>query len=163
MLTADSKVLVVDDMSTMRRVVISFLKEMNILKVSEASSGDEAYKKILESDFTYDLIICDWTMPNGDGLALLEKVRNLGDEHLIPFIMLTAETGGDEVKAAISSGIDGYILKPVNFNTFVAKINAAIRVTDKKKRQTLENPKLANEQPSALGRVRRITHTDSDS
>jgi two-component system chemotaxis response regulator CheY len=104
------KVLVVDDFATMRRIVKNILKQIGFTNIIEAEDGKSALK-ILQSD-KFDLIMCDWNMPEMPGIELLGKVR--ADEQLkgIPFVMVTAEAQKENIIEAVKAGVNSYIVKP---------------------------------------------------
>jgi len=104
------KVLVVDDFATMRRIVKNILKQIGFTNIMEAEDGKSALK-MLQSD-KFDLIMCDWNMPEMPGIELLGKVR--ADEQLkgIPFVMVTAEAQKENIIEAVKAGVNSYIVKP---------------------------------------------------
>lgn len=104
------KVLVVDDFATMRRIVKNILKQIGFTNIFEAEDGKSALK-MLQSD-KFDLVMCDWNMPEMPGIELLGKVR--GDEQLksIPFVMVTAEAQKENIIEAVKAGVNSYIVKP---------------------------------------------------
>ena len=114
------KILVVDDFSTMRRVLRGALKQIGLRNVKEAENGREALLKLKIEK--YDLILCDWNMPEMTGLELLQKIRS--DEKLknIPFIMITAEAKKECIIEAAKSGVNSYIVKPFTAETIKEKL-----------------------------------------
>jgi two-component system chemotaxis response regulator CheY len=117
----DIKILVVDDVASMRNVTKSVLMVAEYTNVTQATDGIKALE-ILE-DETFDLIICDWEMPNMDGLELLIEIKK--DERLkdIPFLMLTSNTEKIKVKVAIKAGASDYVIKPIQPSILLEKIN----------------------------------------
>ena len=115
------KFLVVDDFSTMRRIVRNLLKELGFPNVDEAEDGVVALQKLRGSEF--DFVISDWNMPNMDGLALLRNIRS--DEALkkIPLLMVTAEAKKENIVAAAQAGASGYVVKPFTAATLDEKLN----------------------------------------
>jgi two-component system chemotaxis response regulator CheY len=115
------KFLVVDDFSTMRRIVKNILKQLGYDNIDEAEDGAQAYSK-LQNDH-YDFVISDWNMPNMDGLDLLKKIR--GDARLkaMPVLMVTAEAEKDKVIAAIQAGVNNYIVKPFTAEVLKEKMD----------------------------------------
>ena len=113
-------VLVVDDSTFIRNLVISALKTINITHIKEAADGRQAYAALQKKRF--DLIICDWHMPELNGIDLLKKIRS--DERLknIPFIMLTSDVTTENVKQAITSGVDEYLTKPFRTDPLIEKV-----------------------------------------
>jgi len=118
------KVLVVDDYSTMRRIIRNLLTQIGYTEIDEASDGNDALQKLRAVH--YGLVISDWNMEPMTGYDLLKQVR--ADEKLktTPFIMVTAESKTDNVVAAKAAGVDNYIVKPFNAATLQSKINAVI-------------------------------------
>ncbi|HTY93465.1 MAG TPA: chemotaxis response regulator CheY [Steroidobacteraceae bacterium] len=106
----DMKFLVVDDFSTMRRIVKSVLNELGYSNVTEADDGSTALPLLRTGNF--DFLITDWNMPGMPGLDLLKAVR--ADEKLakLPVLMLTAEAKRDQIVAAAHAGVNGYVIKP---------------------------------------------------
>ncbi|RMG43640.1 MAG: chemotaxis protein CheY [Candidatus Dadabacteria bacterium] len=115
-------ILVVDDFSTMRKVVKNGLKQLGFNNVTEAPDGKVALEKLQNGEFAF--VISDWNMPNMMGIDLLKAVR--ADERLknIPFLMVTAEGKKENVIAAAKAGVSNYIVKPFTVNALEEKINA---------------------------------------
>jgi two-component system, chemotaxis family, chemotaxis protein CheY len=118
------KVLVVDDYSTMRRIIRNLLTQIGYSEIDEAADGNEALTKLRAVH--YGLVISDWNMEPMTGYDLLKQVR--ADEKLksTPFIMVTAESKTENVVAAKQAGVDNYIVKPFNAATLQQKINSVI-------------------------------------
>ena len=114
-------VLVVDDMGTMRKLVIRALKELGFESFVEASDGEAGWNKLKENKI--DFIISDWNMPNMTGIELLKKIKGDGDLSGIPVIMLTAESEKEQVVEAISAGAAGYLIKPFTAQSLKEKID----------------------------------------
>ncbi len=114
------KVLVVDDMSSMRMMIKAVLREMGILLVHEAGDGDKALELLNAQPF--GLVVCDWDMPTVDGLAVLQQVRAEPRTSKLPFIMLTANSARDHVSRAIEAGVSDYLAKPFKPVDLMAKI-----------------------------------------
>lgn len=107
--------LVVDDVPTVRCIVISFLKGLGHTKVSEAEDGEQALKLLLSDDalgMPISFVITDWNMPGMNGLALLQAIRATANLQHLPVLMITAEMEATNVVAATQAGADGYIAKP---------------------------------------------------
>jgi two-component system chemotaxis response regulator CheY len=119
------KVLVVDDYSTMRRIIRNLLTQIGYTDIDEASDGGDALQKLRQVH--YGLVISDWNMEPMTGYDLLKQVR--ADEKLkaTPFIMVTAESKTDNVIAAKKAGVDNYIVKPFNAATLQQKINSVMQ------------------------------------
>lgn len=104
------KILVVDDFSTMRRIVKNFLKQLGFENIEEAEDGAQAYSKLKNGSFGF--VVSDWNMPNMDGLDLLKKVRSDPELKDLPILMVTAEAEKEKVITAIQAGVNNYIVKP---------------------------------------------------
>jgi len=104
------KILVVDDFSTMRRIVKNLLKQLGYENIEEAEDGAQAYSKLKNGGFGF--VVSDWNMPNMDGLDLLKKVRSDPELKDLPILMVTAEAEKEKVITAIQAGVNNYIVKP---------------------------------------------------
>ncbi|WP_028874399.1 chemotaxis response regulator CheY [Tepidiphilus margaritifer] len=129
---ADDKTrfLVVDDFSTMRRILRNLLKELGYTNVDEAEDGVAALHK-LESQ-PYDFVITDWNMPNMDGLTLLRKIRSNEKLKHLPVLMVTAEAKKENIIAAAQAGASGYIVKPFTAAVLAEKIDRIFEKMGKK-------------------------------
>ncbi|MBX9849610.1 MAG: chemotaxis response regulator CheY [Rhodocyclaceae bacterium] len=114
------KFLVVDDFSTMRRIVRNLLKELGFTNVDEAEDGVVALAKLQGGGF--DFVVSDWNMPNMDGLTLLQTVRSDPALKHLPFLMITAEAKKENIIAAAQAGASGYIVKPFTAATLNEKM-----------------------------------------
>ena len=114
------KVLIVDDYKTMLRVLHSLLRQMNFTDIEEAEDGAKALEKLKQD--TYGLVISDWNMEPMSGMELLKEIR--ADEGMkdLPFIMITAESSSENVKAAKEAGVSNYIIKPFTAETLQTKL-----------------------------------------
>lgn len=111
MFDTKKKVLIIDDMLTIRKIVRKTLKEIEFSNFEEACNGAEAWK-FLQVSPDFEFIISDWNMPEMTGVELLKLVRQTPETRHIPFIFLTAESDMGQVKQALELGADNYILKP---------------------------------------------------
>ena len=116
----DMRVFIVDDYTTMLRILRNLLRQLDINNVDEANNGDTAYQMLQRTP--PDLIISDWNMVPVTGLDLLKKVRSDAKLKHIPFIMVTAESKTENVIAAKQASVSNYIVKPFNAETLRAKI-----------------------------------------
>ncbi len=114
------KVLVVDDFSTMRRIVKNILRQLGFENIVEADDGETAVSK-LESE-RIDFIISDWNMPKMSGLELLKWVRSHDEFKDLPFLMVTAEAQKENVLEAVKAKVSNYIVKPFTAETLSEKI-----------------------------------------
>ena len=115
------KFLVVDDFSTMRRIVRNLLKELGFTNVDEAGEGAIALQKLQSGGFEF--VVTDWNMPNMDGLTLLQSIRATPNLKHLPVLMITAEAKKENIIAAAQSGASGYIVKPFTAGTLSEKLN----------------------------------------
>jgi two-component system, chemotaxis family, chemotaxis protein CheY len=115
------KFLVVDDFSTMRRIVKNLLQELGYSDITEADDGNTALPLLKAGSF--DILITDWNMPGMPGLDLLKAVR--ADEKLakMPVLMLTAEAKREQIIEAAQAGVSGYVIKPFTAVTLKEKID----------------------------------------
>lgn len=113
--------LVVDDFSTMRRIVRNLLKEIGFLNVEEAEDGAVALQRLQSGGI--DFVISDWNMPNMDGLALLQQIRASDALKTLPVLMVTAEAKKENIIAAAQAGASGYVVKPFTAATLDEKLN----------------------------------------
>ena len=113
--------LVVDDFSTMRRIVRNLLKEIGFLNVEEAEDGAVALQRLQSGGI--DFVISDWNMPNMDGLALLQQIRASDTLKALPVLMVTAEAKKENIIAAAQAGASGYVVKPFTAATLDEKLN----------------------------------------
>ena len=115
------KFLVVDDFSTMRRIVRNLLKELGYSNVDEAEDGAVALQKLKSAP--YDFVVTDWNMPNMDGLALLQSIRRTPQLKHLPVLMVTAEAKKENIIAAAQAGASGYVVKPFTAATLAEKLD----------------------------------------
>ncbi|QJB57835.1 response regulator [Pseudodesulfovibrio sp. zrk46] len=118
------RILVVDDSSTMRRIICTALKDIGLRNIVTAEDGDEAWEKIQRYDF--DLILSDHKMERVSGEELLRMVREDERYSCLPFIMITAEAFRDNVMKAVQLGVSNYIVKPFNSEQLRVKIEKVI-------------------------------------
>ena len=116
----DMKILIVDDFSTMRRIIKNLLRDLGFNNTSEADDGQTALPMLKSGKF--DFLVTDWNMPGMDGLTLLKTVR--ADEELsdMPVLMVTAEAKRDQIVVAAEAGVNGYVVKPFTAATLKEKI-----------------------------------------
>lgn len=120
MVDANMKFLVVDDFSTMRRIVRNLLKELGYSNIEEAEDGLDAMQKLNGGNF--DFVISDWNMPNMDGLQLLRSIRASSQLKKLPVLMVTAEAKKENIIAAAEAGASGYVVKPFTAATLDEKL-----------------------------------------
>ena len=115
------KILIVDDFSTMRRIVRNLLKQLSFNNVDEAEDGDVALEKLKKG--SYDFVITDWNMPNMTGLELLKTIRSYDVLKDLPVLLITAEAEKENVVLAAQAGVNDYIVKPFTGDVLQQKIN----------------------------------------
>ncbi|MEE8396796.1 MAG: response regulator [bacterium] len=115
-------ILVVDDFSTMRRIITNVLRQLGFDNIVEAEDGSKALT-IIESE-KVDFVITDWNMPQMSGLDLLKAIRASEKDETknIPVLMVTAEALQENIIAAAKAGVNNYIIKPFDANTLAEKI-----------------------------------------
>ena len=114
------KFLVVDDFPTMRRIVMSLLKELGYTNLSEAENGAEGLAKLRSNRF--DFVVSDWNMPVMDGLTMLQHIREDAALKHLPVLMVTAEAKKENIIAAAQAGASGYVVKPFTAATLQEKL-----------------------------------------
>lgn len=118
-------ILIVDDYTTMLRIIKNLLKQLGFNNVDEATDGTAALEKIKAKE--YGLVISDWNMEPMTGLELLKQVRaSEAAFKNVPFIMVTAESKTENVVAAKQAGVNNYIVKPFNAETLKTKISSVL-------------------------------------
>jgi two-component system chemotaxis response regulator CheY len=118
-------ILIVDDYTTMLRIIKNLLKQLGFSNIDEATDGTMAYAMVQKK--SYALIISDWNMEPMTGIDFLKKIRASGkDFQKTPFIMITAESKTENVIAAKQAGVNNYIVKPFNAETLKTKIQAVL-------------------------------------
>ena len=115
-----TKFLVVDDFSTMRRIVRNLLKELGYSNVDEAEDGAMALSKLKNEHF--DFVISDWNMPVMNGLDMLKSIRADAALAKLPVLMVTAEAKKENIIAAAQAGANGYVVKPFTAATLDEKL-----------------------------------------
>lgn len=113
--------LVVDDFSTMRRIIKNFLTDLGYTSITEADDGKTALP-VLKSG-AVDFLITDWNMPGMPGLELLKEVRNDPATKKLPVLLVTAEAKREQIVEAAQAGVNGYVVKPFTAQTLKEKID----------------------------------------
>jgi two-component system chemotaxis response regulator CheY len=121
------KFLVVDDFSTMRRIIRNLLKELGFTNVDEAEDGVAALAKLKAGSF--DFVVSDWNMPNMTGIELLRAIRADGSLKHLPVLMVTAEAKKENIVEAAQAGASGYVVKPFTAATLDEKIGKILQKT----------------------------------
>jgi two-component system chemotaxis response regulator CheY len=119
------KILVVDDSSTMRRIIKNTLMRIGHKDLLEAEDGAAAWK-LMQENSDIDMLITDWNMPEMNGLELVKKVRAESKYEDLPIIMVTTEGGKAEVITALKAGVNNYIVKPFTPQVLQEKLEAVM-------------------------------------
>lgn len=131
LMNKEMRILVVDDSTQMRKLMVMLLKQLNFTNVTSASDGQEAWDMLNQTPA--DIVVSDWVMDKMSGLDLLKKMRGHITFKHTPFLMVTATDDKDEIVSAVKEGVNGYILKPPTQEILEPKIAAAIDHATKKK------------------------------
>ncbi len=130
MFAPETRILVVDDMLTMRKMVKKALTSIGFSNIVEAPDGEQAWKKVQDAaglGAPFQLIISDWNMPNKKGIDLLKDVRGYEQTKNTPFLLLTAESEKAQVIEAVTAGVSEYIIKPFNKEGLEVKLQNAYK------------------------------------
>lgn len=120
MIDTGIKVLVVDDMSTMRRIVKNVLRQIGFSNIIEAENGQDALTKLKAGGF--GLVVSDWNMPVMQGIELLRAVRAHAELKTLPFLMVTAEAQKENLIEAVQAGVSNYVVKPFTAEVLQGKL-----------------------------------------
>jgi two-component system chemotaxis response regulator CheY len=115
------KILVVDDFSTMRRIIKNLLKDLGMTNVQEADDGQTALPILKQGGI--DFLVTDWNMPGMTGIDLLKEVRSDPNLASMPVLMVTAEAKKEQIIAAAQAGVNGYVVKPFTAAVLKEKID----------------------------------------
>ena len=116
----DMKILIVDDFSTMRRIIKNLLRDLGFTNTAEADDGATALPMLQNGNF--DFLVTDWNMPGMTGIDLLKAVRSDGKLKDLPVLMVTAEAKRDQIVEAAQAGVNGYVVKPFTAAVLKEKI-----------------------------------------
>ena len=115
------KILIVDDFSTMRRIIKNLLRDIGFNNTDEAEDGSVALTKLKNS--SYDFVVTDWNMPVMAGIDLLRNIRADAELNKLPVLMVTAEAKRENILEAAEAGVNGYIVKPFTAVTLKEKLD----------------------------------------
>ncbi len=115
------KILIVDDFSTMRRIIKNLLRDLGFNNTVEADDGSTALPVLKNGGI--DFLVTDWNMPGMSGLELLEQVRADPSLAKLPVLMVTAEAKREQIIRAAQAGVNGYVVKPFTAAVLKEKIN----------------------------------------
>lgn len=127
MFPPETRILVIDDMPSIRELVRNHLKAMGYKSIVEAEDGDEGLKMLIEQNSAgtpIQLVISDWNMPRMKGLDLLKQVRATNEWQNLPFVLLTSESEREQVTEAVLAGVSQYIVKPFAAKVFEDKLKS---------------------------------------
>ena len=124
----EMKILIVDDFSTMRRIIKNLLRDLGFSNTSEADDGTTALQQLKQNHF--DFLVTDWNMPVMMGIDLLKAVRSDPELSSLPVLMVTAEAKRDQIVEAAQAGVNGYIVKPFTAVTLKEKIEKVFERID---------------------------------
>jgi two-component system chemotaxis response regulator CheY len=125
-LDPNMKILIVDDMSTMRKIIKNMLHQVGFKNIEEADDGATAWPKIeqaLAAGEAFQFIISDWNMPQMTGIDLLGKIKGNDKLKSVPFLMVTAEAEQGNVVIAVKAGVSNFIVKPFSAQVLKEKID----------------------------------------
>lgn len=128
-LDKDMKILIVDDFSTMRRIIKNLLRDLGFTNTQEADDGMTALPMLRAGDF--DFLVTDWNMPGMTGIELLKQVRADAKLVNLPVLMVTAEAKRDQIVEAAQAGVNGYVVKPFTAQVLKEKIEKIFERVDK--------------------------------
>ena len=117
--------LIVDDSSTMRRIIINTLTKLGYKEFHEAGNGREGMERLATTQV--DMIITDWNMPEMSGIDFIRAVRANNATKLLPVLMVTTNAAEDDIVAALKAGVNNYVVKPFTPDTIREKIQAALK------------------------------------
>lgn len=137
MFNKSTKILVVDDMMTMRKIVSKICKDLGFSDITEATNGAEAWTKLSESKVPFQLVISDWNMPQSTGLDLLKRVRSDSRYAKLPFVMVTAEAEQKQIVEAVAAKVSSYIVKPFTADMLKEKLTS---ISAKSQSETTAKP-----------------------
>ena len=115
------KILIVDDFSTMRRIIKNLLRDLGFNNTQEADDGATALPMLKSGKFEF--LVTDWNMPGMTGIELLKHVRSDPELAHLPVLMVTAEQKREQIVEAAQAGVNGYIVKPFTATTLKEKID----------------------------------------
>ena len=124
-MSKDLRFLVVDDYSTMRRIIKNLLQDLGYENISEADDGKTALPMLQSGGF--DFVVTDWNMPSMPGLDLLKAIRADAKLKDLPVLMVTAEAKREQIVEAAQAGVSGYVIKPFNANTLKEKLEKILK------------------------------------
>lgn len=128
MFSQTTRILIVDDLSSLRDLLKAYLRRLGFLRIDEAENGQQALGMLVaakNSGTPFELVISDWNMPVMDGLELLKKIRALPDWKTLPVLLLTTESEKGKVVEAVQAQVTNYMIKPVDEDMLREKLTKA--------------------------------------
>lgn len=125
MFSPNTRILIVDDMPSLRDLLKAYLRRLGFKHISDAVDGRDAYQTLIASKAAgnpFELIISDWNMPNMTGLELLKLVRAIPEWKNLPFLILTTENEKEKVMEAVIAQVSNYMVKPIEEKTLEEKL-----------------------------------------
>jgi two-component system chemotaxis response regulator CheY len=126
----ETRILVIDDMPSIRDLVKNHLRAMGYKQIQEANDGEEALRMLIQFNTpgnNIQLVISDWNMPHMKGIDLLKHLRLQSEWTNLPFVLLTSEAERDQVTEAVLAGASQYIVKPFSAKVFEDKLKTAYK------------------------------------
>ena len=117
--------LVVDDSTTMRRIIINTLHKVGYLETLEASNGREGMDQLAATGA--DVVITDWNMPEMSGIEFIRAIRSNDATKTLPILMVTTNAAQDDIVEAMKAGVNNYVVKPFTPDTIKEKIESALK------------------------------------
>ena len=124
-----TRILIVDDMMTMRKLTSKICREMGFTDITEAVDGAKAWEAIASATPSFGLIVSDWNMPNSTGLDLLKRVRGDSRFGKLPFVLVTAEAEKEQIIEAVKAGVSEYLIKPFTAEKLKERLESAHKKT----------------------------------
>ena len=134
MFSPETRILIVDDMSVMRRLMVTLLTRMGFTRVVEATDGSDAWQKFVAAEkeaAPFQLVVSDWNMPRMKGIDLLRKIRQNPASAQLPFVMVTAENDSASVTESASAGVTCHLAKPFAEEQLKTALQEAFEKTQK--------------------------------
>lgn len=127
MFDLSTRILIVDDMMTMRKLVAKSCKEIGFTNFLEAGDGAKGWEALVNASPPIGIIISDWNMPNSSGIDFLKRVRAESRFKSLPFLLVTAEAEKHQVIEALKAGVTEYVIKPFTRESLEERIKAAYK------------------------------------
>lgn len=117
-----SKILIVDHMPTMRKLMRGVLEGIGFTEIAEAGDGTLGWEAISGASEPFDLVLSEWNMPNCSGIDLLKRIRSDSSYHKTPFILVTAESAPEKITEAVRAGVSSFVVKPFTADALKEKL-----------------------------------------